>query len=186
MKFVNVVIDSTPDIIAAYQGDRRIQSEDLLAYELGSRDPPALILMDVWMPGRSGIQGCTLFRETPATAHVPIILMSGSWSDENQLSRAMDSGATDVLAKDQQETELAARVRSALRSAKLQRELLEAERRVLGIRAFLAICAGCKHVRGGDGEWEAVETYLSREEHRELTHGICPDCRDKLYASDDG
>ena len=59
---------------------------------------PDLILMDVWMPGRSGIQACRVFREHPVTAELPILLMSGSWRDDVQLWRAIEVGATDVLA----------------------------------------------------------------------------------------
>jgi DNA-binding response OmpR family regulator len=142
---------------------------------------PALIVMDVWMPGQSGIQACTLFRESRATADVPIILMSAQWRDEAQLFRALDSGATDVLAKERAGFELLARVRTALTLSSVRSQLDRSERKLDVLRQFIAICAGCKQVRNESGDWEDIELYLKRVTERELTHGICPSCRDRLY-----
>jgi DNA-binding response OmpR family regulator len=142
---------------------------------------PDLVVMDVWMPGRSGIQACRVFREHPATADVPIILMSGQWRDEAQLYRALEAGATDVLAKEQSGVELLARVKAALRLGRVRQELECKERQIEEYKRFLAICASCKQIRTGEGEWERVETYIRRMGGLELTHGICPTCRDRLY-----
>jgi len=144
-------------------------------------DLPELILMDVWMPGRSGIQACRGFREHPVTSELPIILMSGSWRDDVQLWRALEMGATDVLAKEQTGTELLARVKAALSLGHVSKRLAETEAKLDEAMGFLALCASCKQVRGPDGQWEAIESYLRRTSGVELTHGICPGCRDRLY-----
>ena len=142
---------------------------------------PDLILMDVWMPGRSGIQACRVFREHPVTRELPILLMSGSWRDDVQLWRAIEVGATDVLAKEQAGIELVARVKAALTLGQVSRRLAETEAKLDEAMGFLALCASCKRVRTGDGQWEAIESYLRRTGGVELTHGICPGCRDRLY-----
>ena len=142
---------------------------------------PALILMDVWMPGQSGIQATVLFRESRTTSEVPIILMSAQWRDETHLLRALDAGATDVLAKERASVELLARVRSALALSVVKARLRGTEEKLDELRRFIAICAGCKQVRNERGEWEDVELYVQRVTDRELTHGICPACRDRLY-----
>lgn len=142
---------------------------------------PDLILMDVWMPGRSGIQACRVFREHPVTADTPILLMSGSWRDDVQLWRALEVGATDVLAKEQTGVELVARVKAALTLGRVSRKLAETEARLDAAMGFLALCASCKQVRTPEGHWEAIESYLRRTGGVELTHGICPVCRDRLY-----
>ena len=146
---------------------------------------PDLILMDVWMPGRSGIQACRVFREHPVTKGVPILLMSGSWRDDVQLWRALECGATDVLAKEQSAVELLARVKAALTLGRLKSQLEDAERRLDEAMGFLALCASCKKVRTPDDTWESIESYLRRTGGVELTHGICPTCRDRLYAERD-
>ncbi len=142
---------------------------------------PALIVMDVWMPGQSGINACALLRQARATADVPIILMSAQWRDEAQLFRALDNGATDVLAKERAGFELLARVRSALMLSSVRRDLSRSEEKLDALRRFIAICAGCRQVRNESGAWEDIELYLKRYTEKELTHGICPACRDRLY-----
>ena len=142
---------------------------------------PDLILMDVQMPGGSGIQACTNFRQASATAQVPIILMSAHWRDEHQLVRAFDSGADDVLAKEQSGIELLARVKAVLAMSDLRQRIGKSLPELGHLREFLAVCAACKRVRGEDNAWEDVELYLRRTVKREITHGICPGCRDRLY-----
>lgn len=153
------------------------------ALDRATVQPPDIILMDVWMPGWSGIQACTRFRQQRATAEVPIILMSAQWRDETQLCRALDAGATDVLAKERQGFELIARVRSALTFGSVRARLGDSERKLDELRRFIAICAGCKQVRNDAGAWEEIELYLRRVTDKELTHGICPACRERLYGT---
>jgi PAS domain-containing protein len=50
------------------------------------------------------------------------------------------------------------------------------------LRALLPICSSCKKIRGEDGRWERVETYIKRSiPESNLSHGLCPDCAKKLY-----
>ena len=151
------------------------------AFEHCMTSVPALILMDVWMPGQSGIQACRLFRESRATAEVPIILMSAQWRDEAHLLRALDAGATDVLAKERAHVELLARVSSALTLSRVQEKLRGTEEKLAVLSRFIAVCAGCRQVRDEAGAWQDIEIYLGHVTDRELTHGICPACRERLY-----
>ena len=45
----------------------------------------------------------------------------------------------------------------------------------------LPICASCKRIRNQSGDWEQVEIYIREHTHAEFSHGICPDCRQRLY-----
>ena len=47
---------------------------------------------------------------------------------------------------------------------------------------FLPICAHCKKIRDTDDAWVSVEKYISRHSKTEFTHGICPDCMQKLFS----
>ncbi len=49
------------------------------------------------------------------------------------------------------------------------------------LRGLLPICAACKKIRQDDGVWQQIESYLQKHTHAQFTHGICPDCRERLY-----
>ncbi len=49
------------------------------------------------------------------------------------------------------------------------------------LEGLLPICAGCKKIRDGEGSWVAVEVYVGARTEVAFTHGICPDCRRRLY-----
>ncbi|MGA2263553.1 MAG: DUF3365 domain-containing protein [Acidobacteriota bacterium] len=60
-------------------------------------------------------------------------------------------------------------------------------RRVRQLEGLVPICANCKKIRteGADADvqksWIPMELYIEERTHAEFTHGICPDCREKLY-----
>jgi hypothetical protein len=67
-----------------------------------------------------------------------------------------------------------------------QRESLIAElQQVIGhanqLEGLLPICASCRNVRDDRGYWNRIEDYLGTRTTVEFTHGICPECTDKLY-----
>jgi len=72
---------------------------------------PDLILLDVNMPGRSGLETC---REIRATGDVPIIMLTVRNSERDKV-QALDAGADDYVVKPFGAEELMARIRAALR-----------------------------------------------------------------------
>jgi DNA-binding response OmpR family regulator len=107
--------------------------------------------------------------------------MSAHWHDEYQLVRAFDCGADDVLAKGQSPLELMARVRAVLLLSTVRRQLADARREVEELEGVLAVCAACKRVRDEGPDWVDMEAYVRRLSGREITHGVCPECRERLY-----
>ncbi len=73
--------------------------EPLAAAEAALRDPPDILLTDMWMPGLSGVQLCRLLRAEPRTAHVPVVLVT---SESQRRSRfwARTAGAAAYVSKD--------------------------------------------------------------------------------------
>ena len=59
--------------------------------------------------------------------------------------------------------------------------LQEALSKVRQLSGMLPICASCKKVRDDRGYWTQIEAYISDHSEAEFSHGICPDCGDKLY-----
>jgi PAS domain S-box-containing protein len=49
------------------------------------------------------------------------------------------------------------------------------------LRGILPICASCKRIRNQRGDWEQVEAYIREHTEAEFSHGICPECRNRLY-----
>jgi len=61
-------------------------------------DAPDLILLDFAMPGIDGVDVCTAIRANPATAHTPIVMLTGHGDDETR-RRAVVAGANGFLTK---------------------------------------------------------------------------------------
>ena len=57
----------------------------------------------------------------------------------------------------------------------------EAEETTERLRGLVPICAGCKKIRDGQGSWVAVEVYVAARTEAAFSHGICPECRVRLY-----
>ena len=54
-------------------------------------------------------------------------------------------------------------------------------KRIRLLEGFLPICANCKKIRNLENQWEQIERYIARHSLAEFSHGICPDCAQKLY-----
>jgi len=61
------------------------------------------------------------------------------------------------------------------------RELTQALHDVKQLSGLLPICASCKKIRDDHGYWSSVESYIAERTDAKFTHGVCPECRQKLY-----
>lgn len=86
------------------------------------RQPPDLVITDLAMPVLSGLDLLAQFRELPALADVPVIVVSGHADIEKRVA-GLDLGADDFLAKPVHSDELLARVRRQLARADRQQEV---------------------------------------------------------------
>ncbi|MEM8915069.1 MAG: PleD family two-component system response regulator [Pseudomonadota bacterium] len=82
--------------------------------EAAQRLLPDVILLDVMMPGINGFDVCRLLKENPATAHVPVVLVTALAERDYRL-RGLDAGADDFLTKPVDDAILIARVKSLAR-----------------------------------------------------------------------
>lgn len=81
---------------------------------------PGVILLDIMMPGMSGLEALEIIRKKYASAELPVILLTALGSNSDVM-RGLELGATDYLIKPIELSELAARVRMHLST----RELLD-------------------------------------------------------------
>jgi putative two-component system response regulator len=80
---------------------------------------PDLVLLDVMMPGVNGFEVARAIRQEPATADLPIVMVTALSSKEDRL-RAVEAGANDFIAKPIDKTELRVRITSLLRMKEAQ------------------------------------------------------------------
>ena len=60
---------------------------------------------------------------------------------------------------------------------RLQNALNDVQR----LKGLLPICASCKRIKDERGAWQLLEVYLQSHSEAKFTHGVCPDCLQKLY-----
>lgn len=75
---------------------------------------PDLLLLDVLMPGLSGLEACRTVKANPFTARIPILMLTGEGHIDRKVE-GFDAGADDYLAKPFDPRELKARVNALLR-----------------------------------------------------------------------
>ncbi len=75
---------------------------------------PDLILLDVMMPGKDGIQVCRELKADPSLPFMPIILVTAR-SDPGDIVAGLDAGGDEYITKPLDQAALVARVRSILR-----------------------------------------------------------------------
>jgi class 3 adenylate cyclase len=90
-------------------------------------EPPDLVLLDVMMPGMSGYDVCRKLREDPATAMLPVVMVTALDPGQERV-KGIEAGADDFLTKPIHQAELLARVRSLLRVKTLWDQLAELNR----------------------------------------------------------
>lgn len=76
--------------------------------------PPELVILDLNLPVLSGMEVCRILRGRPATAGIPIIMLTARTGEADRV-QGLDLGADDYVTKPFSLRELAARVRAVLR-----------------------------------------------------------------------
>jgi len=82
---------------------------------------------------------------------------------------------------DQKHTEEALRVTQSQKEETI-RELQETLEQVRTLEGIIPICSYCKKIRNDQQYWLQVEQYISERTDARFTHGICPECRDRVFA----
>lgn len=60
-------------------------------------------------------------------------------------------------------------------------QLHEAYIKIENLAKLVPICSSCKSIRDDEGYWNSIESYLSKDSSKEISHGICEECIHHLY-----
>ena len=88
---------------------------------------PKLCLLDWIMPGKDGVEVCSIVRNQKNPVPHYLILLTGK-SDKNDIAHGLDSGADDYIIKPYDKDELKARINVSSRILKLQNAMFEKEK----------------------------------------------------------
>jgi len=63
----------------------------------------------------------------------------------------------------------------------MREQLRQTKEEVKRLSGLLPICSSCKKIRNDQGYWQEIESYLHSHSDTRFSHGICPECAQKLY-----
>ena len=87
-----------------------------VALSLARRERPALVVLDLMLPGMPGMEVCRTLRSAEATARLPILMLTARATEADKVL-GLEMGADDYVTKPFSPRELMARVRAVLRRA---------------------------------------------------------------------
>jgi DNA-binding response OmpR family regulator len=99
---------------AGFQSTIASTGEQGLKLALDAQNSPALIILDLMLPGMNGMELCRRLRRENQTRKTPIIMLTAKTSEADRVA-GLDVGADDYIAKPFSVRELLARVRAVLR-----------------------------------------------------------------------
>ncbi len=80
------------------------------------REKPAIVILDLMLPGMDGLAVCSAIRRTPSVSGTPIVMLTARTAEEDVV-RGLELGADDYITKPFSNAILVARVKAALRRA---------------------------------------------------------------------
>lgn len=149
-------------------------------------EAPKLAILDWMMPGVDGVEICRRIRQKP-TATPPYLILLTAKSNKEDIVAGLEAGANDYLTKPFDRRELHARVQVGAQVLELQRTLAErvyeleaALSQVKQLQGLLSICSYCKKIRDEQHFWQRIDSYFAEHANVLFSHGICPDCYDRV------
>ena len=118
-----LVADDEPNIVISLEYLMKREGYDVLvatdgnqALEAIQREQPALVLLDVMMPGKTGFEVCAAVRADESLAGIKILMLTAKGRDTD-VAQGLGQGADAYMTKPFSTKELAAKVREMLGGA---------------------------------------------------------------------
>jgi len=135
-------------------------------------EPVRVVVSDWLMPGMDGLELCKCIR-AHGGEYVYFILLSAQESSGGNLEQAIEAGVDDFLHKPVKIDELRMRLHVAER-------ILNYSSQVQQLESFIPLCSYCKKVRDDKNYWSQIESYINTRTGSQFSHGVCPDCYDRV------
>lgn len=126
-----LVVDDEPDAIELIRFNLKASGYEVLTAEDGEealakarKFSPDMILLDVMLPEIDGLEVCKILRRDPATASLPIIMLTAKASEIDRVL-GLEFGADDYVTKPFSPRELMLRVRNLLKRKESSKEEVE-------------------------------------------------------------
>jgi sigma-B regulation protein RsbU (phosphoserine phosphatase) len=142
------------------------------AWQILQTEPVRAVISDWQMPKLNGLELCRRVRAREGE-YIYFILLTQMAATEKNLKEATEAGVDDFLSKPIDTGQLWMRLRVAERILKFTTEVQQLE-------SFLPICGYCKKVRDDGNYWQQIEQYFKARTGTTFSHGICPDCMEKM------
>jgi len=114
LRFLKSQLEKHYEVLEAVDGNQ--------AVEKARQYLPDMILLDMMMPEKDGIQACRELKAQVSTQAIPVVLLTAR-ADEDTKYAALNAGANDFLTKPFSTTELHVRVKNLIESHQYQRDL---------------------------------------------------------------
>lgn len=98
------------DIVTAMDGESCL--------EIAASEKPDVILLDLLLPGMSGIEACRRLKEDDDTKNIPIIMLTAAGSD--MASKGLEKGAVSFITKPFDISNLLSEIKAALKNKKIR------------------------------------------------------------------
>jgi len=135
---IDIVVDILEKANPVYIFYHAVNGE--MGVEAAEKHQPHLIITDWEMDGGiSGIETIRKLKLNPATAKIPVIMLTGIMTSTKNLKTALDAGAVDFIRKPIDEIELVARIRSMLMLAGYFRKTIQLQKNELAATAMNAL-----------------------------------------------
>lgn len=115
------VVEDEPDIAELISYNLSLRGYTVKTFSSGEEgfkailaNPPDLVLLDIMLPGLSGLDVCQRIKQSDQFQKVPIIMVSAK-GEENDIVRGLELGADDYITKPFSTSVLNARVEAVLR-----------------------------------------------------------------------
>ena len=115
-----LVVDDDPEIVTflatllELEGiESQVATSAAAALSLLDRGLPSLVLLDIAMPDRDGLDLCRALKKDPRTRNVPVFVVSAR-PGKDVVERALAAGAEEFIRKPFENAELIARIRDRL------------------------------------------------------------------------
>ena len=146
-----LVVEDDSDISGLLQYNLMQEGFDVRQVSRGDLVPravdeyqPALLLLDLMLPGMSGLEVCRVIRKNPGTKNIPIVMLTARGEESDRIM-GLELGADDYMSKPFSMGELIARVRALLRRSESQvkvSQVVKAGPVVLDSERHSVTCAG--------------------------------------------